>query len=736
LRRLVSRRLLATTCFGALACAILWPALALGHAAFVGSTPAPGVRLEASPSRLTLSFTEPLNRRLSTAKLVAVDGGQTQRVSVRPVGARRIELVPASPLQRGAYRIAWHTVSTEDGHALEGSYSFGVRAPAAGGVHSLEQSPLARAGWVRIALRGALYAFALVFVAALLLPLLTRRARWLVPDVLAASMPVARVRERQARVVAAVSWLTVLAAIGATLAEAADAAGTLTPARVADFLLANQAGAARVLVVVFFFGAAFWCQLRPRVAAGFAVLALGALAASGHASSASPRLPSILDDWLHLVSAAVWAGGIALVVAVWGPALRRIGQPARLAMAGEVLPRFGRVALPAFALAASTGLVSLLTQLGHLDALWQTAYGRVLMVKIALVGLAAALSATHALRLRPRLLSANPHPRERVERRHWRMLRVEPLVGGAAVAAVGVLVAFPLPPRQLGDADEARANPGAPCDPCPLARPAPDELAVADRAGRYLVAAWIRRRPDAIAGTIRAIDYQGRPATVPVRIVDAAMTACGAGCRRFRAPATVDAVTVAVAAAGRRDVVELPARWRADENARARRLLTAAQATMRGLRSVVEFEQVTSGPGSYAATEYALEAPDRLRYRTNARAESVVIGRRQWLRAPGSDWQRGEYGSGLSFSTRSWFRWTPYARAVRLLSVRREGARRVAELALMDEATPVWFRLTVDLASHRVISEHMAARAHFMRSVYSRFNEPVRIEPPRGARGG
>jgi putative copper export protein len=530
-----------------------------------------------------------------------------------------------------------------------------------------------------------------------------------------------------------VAWLTVLAAMGATLAEAADAAGSLAPGRVADFLLANQAGAARVLVVVFFFGAAFWCQRRPRIGAAFAVLALGAMAASGHASSASPRLPSILDDWLHLLSAGVWVGGIALLVAVWAPMLRRAELPARLAVAREVLPRFGRVALPAFALAASTGLVSLLTQLGHVEALWQTAYGRVLMVKIALVGVAAALSLTHAVRLRPRLLAANPHPDEGAERTHWRLLRAEPLIGGAVVAAVGVLVAFPLPPRQLGDADEAEA---APCDPCPLPRPAADELAVADRAGRQLVAAWIRRRPEAITGTVRAFDYQGRPARVAMQIVDADTTGCGPGCRRFRAAASSRVLTVAVRDGGRRYVVALPPRWDAKANERARRLLAAAQEAMRDLRSVQEVEEVTSGPGSYAATVYALRAPDRMRYRTNGGAESVIVGRRQWLRAPGSAWERGRYGSGLAFTTRSWFRWTPYARAVRLLGVRLERGRRVAELALMDGGTPVWFRLTVDLATRRVLTERMAARAHFMRSAYTRFNRPVRIEPPGGSHGG
>jgi len=717
-----------------LAALALLPTAAFGHAAFVGSTPGPGMRLESSPRRLVLRFTEPLNRRLSSVKLAAIADGRPVAASVRAVSARQLDVTPVGSLARGAYRVEWHTVSTQDGHALEGSYSFGVQAAAVGGEHSLEQSPLARDGWLRVGLRAALYGFSLVLVAALLVPLLTRRARWLVPDALSGVLAVGPVREREARLTGSLAWLTVMAAVGATLAEAADAAEGLAPARVADFLLANEAGVARLLVVALFLGSAWLCHRRPRMSAALAVLALGAVAASGHASSASPRLPSILNDWLHLLGAGVWLGGIAVLVAVWTPTLRRAEQSARLEVAREVLPVFGRVALPAFALVTATGLLSLLTQLGHLDALWQTDYGRVLAVKIGLVGVIAALSGGHALRLRPRLLVANPHPPERLERRHWRLVRAEPVVGVAVVTAVALLAAFPLPPRQLGEADEAKAAAPAACDPCPLPRPAPDELAVADQAGRQLVAAWVRRRHDGLTGTIRLLDYRGRAPRVPFRVLGATTTPCGTACLRFQAP-VADQLRVAVRDAGHRYVVSLPARWRADANARAHRILVRAQKMMRQLRSARQTETVTSGPGSHAATSYWLRAPDRMRYRTSGGARTVIIGRRQWLKPPRFAWQPGQYGAGLRFRTRAWFRWTTYARTVRLVGIRRSGPDRVAELALMDEGTPVWFRLAIDLNTHRVLTESMATKAHFMDSRYFAFDQAVRISEPAAGRG-
>ena len=107
--------------------------------------------------------------------------------------------------------------------------------------------------------------------------------------------------------------------------------------------------------------------------------------------------------------------------------------------------------------------------------------------------------------------------------------------------------------------------------------------------------------------------------------------------------------------------------------------------------------------------------------------QSVVIGRREWLRSPGGAWRPGEYGSGLAFRTRSWFAWQRYGRTVRLLGERRG----VAELALFDEGTPVWFRLTVDVDTHRVTAERMIARARFGSTRFTDFDRRFAIEAPR-----
>ena len=728
------RRLLLVVQAVTLAGLVLAPA-AWGHAAFVGSTPEPGQRLEASPQKLALTFTEPLIEDLSRATLVAEAGDREVPARVGITAQRRMTVTPVDPLPRGAYRVEWRSVSPLDGHALEGTVSFGVRAAAVGGADSLEQSPLARQGWIRVVARLALYAFGLTFAAALLLALVLGGRGWLAPRAVDDAVDGPAVRARQQRLTGDLAWLTVGAAVATVLAEAIDAADGLDPAGISVYLLDSPAGVARTAVVALALVAALTWRRLPRTGTALIVLALGAIAASGHAASATPRLAAIANDWLHLVGGALWLGGMAFIAAVWGPSLRRGGDGARRAVARHVLPAFGRVALPAFVLVAGTGLVSLVLQLGSPSALWTTDYGRLLGLKIVVVGLIALASAVHALRLRPRLLAVHPPPRERDVRRHWRLVRFEPAMALGVVAAVALLVAFPLSPSQLGEARDAQA--ASPCDPCPLPRPAADQLAVAADAGMQLVGAWSSRDGGRLSGEVRVLGPDGKPSQAPFRVLGARTEPCGPACLRFSMRAT-DALAVAVDEPGRSHRVELPTRWEQGADARARRMLERAQRAMRALDTAVERESASSGIGPGARTTYRIQAPDRMAWSTDRGIETVVIGDRQWRRAPGlgPGWQEGSYGGGLAFRTRTWFRWTPFARSIRLLGVERVDGRRLARLALFDEGTPVWMRIDVDLETYRVLRVRSLTPSTFTTTTLSDFDEPLDIVAPEEAPDG
>lgn len=709
------------------------------HGSFLSATPAPGERLLDAPARITLRFSEPLNPRLSGARLLPARGGAELRSAQRVRGGQ-LELIPRASLARGAYRVTWRSVSTRDGHPLQGSYGFGVRT-AAPREASLQASPLATGGWVRAPVRWALYVCLLFFAGGLLAQaLLGGRGRsWLTPPPerrqAVPGIDPAAVALRGRRLVADAGWLALGLAAAVAAVEAFSAAGTLAPRALPDFLLTGPTGPARLGVIAFIASGLGLGRGHPRAAALSAAAALACVSASGHASSAQPRTAALAADFAHLLGAAVWLGAGAVLVAAWWPALRGAGAAARTEVARSVLPFFGAIALPAFVIVVVTGTVNAALELGRPSALWQTGYGLVLAVKVALVAAIAAAAWWHSARLRPRLLAANPHPPSASDRTHWRLLRLEPVLGVGVAAAAAMLVAFPLPPRQLAEASrQASAIPA--CSPCPLPLPAPDELAVAELAGTQVVAARMGRVAGALSGEIRLLDRHGRPSPGRVAVAGARTRPCGRGCASFALAPAPAALRVTATEGGRAHAVTLPARWADGWAPAARRLLERAQRTMRGLASVRELERVTSGPGTAAVTHYRLSAPDRLAFATGRGVQAIRMGRRQWLRLPGQPWRRrDELGGGLPFSARSWFSWTPYAQAVQWRGARREGGREVVELALMDPGTPVWTRLWIERRSGRVLRERLVSRARLVTRSFVGFDSPVRIVAPVEASG-
>lgn len=719
-----------------MAAVLVLPAPAAGHAALLNSTPAPGQRLLDPPARIALQFSQRLNPRLSGARLLQARSGSPPLPGRWQAGGRALVLVAAGPLPRGSYRVSWRSVSTDDGHPLEGSFSFGVRAAAPGG-SSLQGGASGAAGWTAALLRWALYLALLPFAGGLLVQALVARrgGSWMAPASLGEPRgAVARTASEVAnrgRALGEDAGALALGLAGALAAvEAFAAAGRLVPEALPDFLLDGVAGRARLALVACVAVALALARRWPRAGALGAAAALASLSASGHAWTAQPRAATLVADFVHLLGGAVWLGAGALLAAAWWPALRRADPPVRRMVAAEVLPAFSALALPAFLAAMVAGTIAAAIELGRPSALWGTTYGVVLSLKVGLVVAAGGLARAHVRRLGSPSQAPGSRPATEAGRGDRRLLSTGPLVGVGIAAAAALLAALPLPPGRPGEGGRPAAGLAA-CSPCPLPTPRAGELAVASLAGTQVLAAYVRRGPGALAGQLRLLDRQGRPAPGPMRVAGARTRPCGRGCLDFTVRGARAALRVRTYEGRRSFAVALPARWSPGQAGRARRVLERAQATMRGLASVRELERVSSGPGSLAVTRYRLRAPDRLDMATGRGVEAVRIGDRQWLRLPGQPWRRrDELGGGLPFTTRSWFAWTPYAQTVRLIGVRRGGGRRVAELALMDPGTPVWIRLWVDRESGRVLLERLVARGQVVTRRFFGFNSPISILPP------
>jgi methionine-rich copper-binding protein CopC len=114
------------TWLGILAISIVAAAPAVAHPALVKAIPAAKSAV-ASPTVISVQFSEGLEAKFSSFDLIAADGHKIATAPVTLDGSKKtLSAAPASPLAAGAYKVAWRVVAS-DGHKVEGAYDFTVK---------------------------------------------------------------------------------------------------------------------------------------------------------------------------------------------------------------------------------------------------------------------------------------------------------------------------------------------------------------------------------------------------------------------------------------------------------------------------------------------------------------------------------------------------------------------------------------------------------------------------------
>lgn len=306
--------------------------------------------MASAPDKVTLVFSEPVTPAGTGIKVY----GPTGREVAGAVTARGPVLeAPVSASETGTYVVLWQIYSS-DTHPSRGAFAFSVGSssanpyagllstPAAGTSTPLGLALQALARWVHFA------GFALTF-GVVAYGVLTRR------------------RERFGRLVLAGVGLLLVAeplALIAQLASLSFDADTALAVLGSGFggILFLRLGAALVA----------WTLIAterpwPVLATGGAIAVLDGLTA--HAIPSVPGAGQALVS-VHVAAMGLWAGG--LVAFLRAPD-----------------PRFGRYALTMFGLAVMTGLVLGLAHTRFGEELLGSDYGRVLLLKVAIVAAAA-----------------------------------------------------------------------------------------------------------------------------------------------------------------------------------------------------------------------------------------------------------------------------------------------------------------------------------------------------------
>jgi putative copper resistance protein D len=176
-----------------------------------------------------------------------------------------------------------------------------------------------------------------------------------------------------------------------------------------------------------------------------------ARAALGHAAAGGLGSVWVLVDAVHLLSMGAWVG--AVVVAAWTLAPLEADSESDHRAQLRLLEELSRIATIALAGVTASGVANAWRGVGSVGNLWSTAYGELVVAKVAIVILALVLGASIRLYLLPSLRAAQASgdvARFVLGRRQLvTILRCEGLALGIALAC-GVLVARLAPPVAPG----------------------------------------------------------------------------------------------------------------------------------------------------------------------------------------------------------------------------------------------------------------------------------------------
>jgi copper transport protein len=395
------RRLAAFLAFAALVVTIVGGTAlpAFAHASLLSTEPSAGGVYDSSPSAITLRFSEPVE--VSLGGIRVFDAKTEKRVATgtpeHPNGEGAYVTADLPDLHDGTYVVTWRVISA-DSHPVEGAFTFQVGPNAsvknAQGLATtlLETSKGSRSVGIVYGIERAIaYAAIALLIGGLAFVVFlwpqgraNRRAAWLVLG----------------------GWIAaVLTTVGGIALEGVYGAGlplskVFDPTVFGDAVGIRYGHVALVRLVLLacalplmwmVFGRrdaattklpAWWILPAALVAIGLSILP----GLAGHAATGIQTGLAIPADAIHVLAMALWLGGLAVLLVAVLP--RRDGDELR-----RVLPRYSTLGLACVVALIVTGAYQAWRQVGSLDALRDTDYGRLLVAKLVVFAVLVAAAA-------------------------------------------------------------------------------------------------------------------------------------------------------------------------------------------------------------------------------------------------------------------------------------------------------------------------------------------------------
>jgi copper transport protein len=343
------------------------PLTVAAHALPQSAVPPEGTEVSTAPKFVEITFGETPDPKLSSISVVnnsgtSVDAGPTAVVPGHPLELE----VPLKPIANGVYTVTWKTVSEVDGHLATGAYAFGVGVSAASASAHANQAVVSPPPSVLAVVGRWLFFIGLMGIVGIASTCLIALRG--VPQFATRSLGVA--------------WVIAALGVAGVIEGQREAAGVGL-----DALFATSLGAtaAQRIAAIVGTGLAVILTLVGRSRAryvGVALSGLGAAAsmwvdvAASHAGAQAPVAANLIIQWAHIVASGIWIAGLVVLL------LGVRGQPSEVK--GRTVRRFSTTAGVAIVVVALTGTFRAVIEIGSVGQLFGTAFGILVLIKVAL----------------------------------------------------------------------------------------------------------------------------------------------------------------------------------------------------------------------------------------------------------------------------------------------------------------------------------------------------------------
>ncbi|MEN3305991.1 MAG: copper transport protein [Micromonosporaceae bacterium] len=376
-------RLLLVALVGGLGMLACGAAPASAHAGLVRTSPVQGSVVQSAPTEVDVTFSEHVTPVTGKVKVISPQSTDIANGQVTVAG-RVLHIPVRSDVPRGTYLVSYRVISA-DSHPVGAGFSYSVGAPSSTGSALTDAGRTDRA--VAIAVSAAQYVgyAGLVLIAG---PALMLFALW--PQRLSRTGPT-----RLAYLGIGLAWLATVLELHLQVPYSNGGGLFSTSAHDLADVLGSRYGVLHLvrlgilLLAAFLLGphlAGHGGKVRRTLLVILGIVGVATWGISGHPGASSAPALTVISDVAHLTSAAIWLGGLVVLL---GFLLRK----ANTRELGAILPIWSNWATMAVAVLVLAGTAQALVEIGDVNSLLHTTYGQLVLLKVGLLILVLAVAA-------------------------------------------------------------------------------------------------------------------------------------------------------------------------------------------------------------------------------------------------------------------------------------------------------------------------------------------------------